>query len=238
MGKYVASRVAARRRGVIYTIAPSYQDIQRIWVGTDDGLIHVTADGGTTWKDVTPPQVTSWAKVSLIDAGRFNPATAYAAINTLRLDDLRPHILGTHDGGATWTEIVSGIPAGETVNAVREDPKKKGLLFAATERAVYVSFDDGLRWQALRQNMPVSSVRDIIVKDDDLVAATHGRGSGSWMTSRRSGRWALRRATRTRCCSSPPRAGASAGTRAPTCRGRSKSPREPIRPTAFPSTTT
>ena len=95
-----------------------------------------------------------WAKVSLIDAGRFNPATAYAAINTLRLDDLRPHILGTHDGGATWTEIVSGIPAGETVNAVREDPKKKGLLFAATERAVYVSFDDGLRWQALRQNMP------------------------------------------------------------------------------------
>jgi photosystem II stability/assembly factor-like uncharacterized protein len=164
------------QRGVIYTIAPSYQDLQRIWVGTDDGLIHVTGDGGVTWKDVTPPLVTPWAKVSLIDAGRFGPATAYAAINTLRLDDLRPHIFRTHDGGATWTEIVSGIPAGETVNAVREDPKKKGLLFAATERAVYVSFDDGMRWQALRQNMPVSSVRDIIVKNDDLVAATHGRG--------------------------------------------------------------
>ena len=117
-----------------------------------------------------------WAKVSIIDAGRFDPLTAYAAINTLRLDDLRPHIFRTHDGGKTWTEIVDGIPNGETVNAVREDPKRKGLLFAGTERAVYVSFDDGANWQSLRLNMPVSSVRDIIVKDDDLVAATHGRG--------------------------------------------------------------
>ena len=98
VGKYVASGSQPTRRGVIYTIAPSYQDIQRIWVGTDDGLIHVTADGGTTWNDVTPPQVTSWAKVSLIDAGRFNPATAYAAINTLRLDDLRPHSQGRTTG--------------------------------------------------------------------------------------------------------------------------------------------
>ena len=147
-----------------------------IWVGTDDGLIHVTADNGVTWKDVTPPAVGPWAKVSIIDAGRFDPLTAYAAINTLRLDDLRPHILRTHDGGKTWTEIVNGIPNGETVNAVREDPKRKGLLFAGTERAVYVSFDDGANWQSLRLNMAVSSVRDIIVKDDDLVAATHGRG--------------------------------------------------------------
>jgi photosystem II stability/assembly factor-like uncharacterized protein len=163
-------------RGVIYTVAPSYQELQRVWVGTDDGLIHVTANGGATWKDVTPPQLTPWSKVSLIDAGRFDPLTAYAAVNTLRLDDLRPHIYRTHDGGASWTEIAAGIPAGETVNAVREDPKKKGLLFAGTERAVYVSFDDGGRWQPLRQNMGVTSVRDIIVKDDDLVAATHGRG--------------------------------------------------------------
>jgi photosystem II stability/assembly factor-like uncharacterized protein len=177
VGKYASLPGSkGHARGVIYTIAPSYQDINRIWVGTDDGLIHVTANGGTTWSDVTPPQLAPWAKVSLIDAGRHSPLTAYAAINTLRLDDLRPHILRTHDGGKTWTEIVNGIPAGETVNAVREDPKKRGLLFAATERTVYVSFDDGANWHSLRLNMGISSVRDIIVKDDDLVCATHGRG--------------------------------------------------------------
>ncbi len=177
VGKYASDASAQPApRGVIYTVAPSYQDINRIWVGTDDGLIHVTSDNGVTWKDVTPPTVGPWAKVSVMDAGRFAPLTAYAAINTLRLDDLRPHILRTHDGGKTWTEIVNGIPNGETVNAVREDPKRKGLLFAGTERAVYVSFDDGANWQSLRLNMAVSSVRDVIVKDDDLVAATHGRG--------------------------------------------------------------
>ena len=122
------------------------------------------------------------AKVSIIDAGRFDPLTAYAAINTIRLDDLRPHILKTHDAGKTWTEIITGIPNGETVNAVREDPKKKGLLFASTERAVYFSIDDGGRWQSLRLNMPATSVRDMIVKDDDLVAATHGRGF--WLGAR------------------------------------------------------
>ena len=177
VGKY-AQHASAQpsQRGVIYTVAPSYQDVNRIWVGTDDGLVHVTADGGATWKNVTPPGVGAWAKVSVMDAGRFSPLTAYAAVNTLRLDDLRAHIYRTHDGGKTWTEIVDGIPAGETVNAVREDPKRKGLLFAGTERAVYVSFDDGASWQSLRLNMAVSSVRDLIVKNDDLVAATHGRG--------------------------------------------------------------
>jgi photosystem II stability/assembly factor-like uncharacterized protein len=177
IGKYLEQETArATRRGVIYTVAPSYKDINRIWAGTDDGLIHTTADGGLTWKDVTPPSLTPWAKVSIIDAGRFDPLTAYAAINTIRLDDLRPHIFKTHDAGKSWTEIVAGIPNGETVNAVREDPKKKGLLFASTERAVYFSIDDGGHWQSLRLNMPATSVRDIIVKDDDLVAATHGRG--------------------------------------------------------------
>ena len=177
VGKYLGDAAAKpQQRGVIYTIAPSYQDVRRIWIGTDDGLIHVTADGGLTWKDVTPPGVGPWAKVSLIDAGRFSPLTAYAAVNTLRLDDMRPHIYRTLDGGATWTEIVAGIPYGQTVNAVREDPTRKGLLFAGTERAVYVSFDDGAHWQSLRLNMAASSVRDLIVKDDDLVAATHGRG--------------------------------------------------------------
>ena len=177
VGKYLGDEAAKpQQRGVIYTVAPSYQDTRRIWVGTDDGLIQVTADGGLSWKDVTPPAVGPWAKVSLIDAGRFDALTAYAAINTLRLDDMRPHIFRTHDGGATWTEIAAGIPAGETVNAVREDPKRKGLLFAGTERTVYVSFDDGAHWQSLRLNMAASSVRDLMVKDDDLVAATHGRG--------------------------------------------------------------
>ena len=177
VGKYLGDPAAKPQpRGVIYTIAPSYQDINRIWVGTDDGLIQVTSDGGLTWKDVTPPAIGAWAKISLMDAGRFSPLTAYAAVNTLRLDDMRPHIFRTHDGGRTWAEIAAGIPDGETVNAVREDPKRKGLLFAGTERAVYVSFDDGGRWQALRLNMGATSVRDLIVKDDDLVAATHGRG--------------------------------------------------------------
>ncbi|HYA49003.1 MAG TPA: hypothetical protein VEG35_04820, partial [Burkholderiales bacterium] len=150
--------------------------IDRIWVGTDDGLIYTTADGGRHWTDVTPPALVPWAKVSIIDAGRFDALTAYAAVNTIRLDDMRPHIYRTHDGGKTWTEIVTGLPEGATVNAVREDPVRRGLLFAGTEREVCASFDDGANWQSLRLNMAASSVRDLIVKDDDLVAATHGRG--------------------------------------------------------------
>ncbi len=177
IGKYRdQTNAQSNQRGVIYTIAPSYQDTQRIWVGTDDGLIHTTTDGGTTWSDVTPPALAPWMKVSIIDAGRHDNNTAYAAINTLRLDEMRPHIYRTHDGGATWTEIVNGIPDGAPVNVVREDPQRKGLLFAGSETMVHVSFDDGDHWQSLRQNMPASSVRDLIVKDDDIVAATHGRG--------------------------------------------------------------
>jgi photosystem II stability/assembly factor-like uncharacterized protein len=164
------------QRGVIYTVAPSPRDINRIWIGTDDGLIQTTTDGGKTWSDVTPAALGPWMKVSVMDAGHSDPRTAYAAINTIRLDDMRPHIFRTHDGGKTWTEIVKGIPAGAPVNAVREDPERAGLLFASTEREVYVSFDDGDNWQSLRLNMAPSSVRDIIVHGDDLVAATHGRG--------------------------------------------------------------
>ena len=177
VGKYRDQPTAKpSQRGVIYALAPSPLDINRIWAGTDDGLIHVTVDGGLHWKDVTPSQLTPFAKVSVLDAGHFDARTAYAAINTLRLDEMRPHILRTHDGGKTWTEIVNGIPDGAPVDVVREDPERKGLLFAGTETQVYVSFDDGDHWESLRLNMPATSIRDLIVKGDDLAVATHGRG--------------------------------------------------------------
>ena len=162
------------RRGVIYTVAPSYVDINTIWCGTDDGLIQVTKDGGKSWKNVTPPQITSWSKVSLMDASHTDANTAYAAVNSIRLNDMHPHIYKTTDGGKTWTEIVNGLP-NDPINVVKEDPLRKGLLFAGSERAVYVSFDDGANWQSLRLNMPATSIRDLVIKDDDLVIGTHGR---------------------------------------------------------------
>jgi len=177
VGKYRGTPGAAvAQRGVIYAIAPSPLATGRIWVGTDDGLIHSTADGGATWKDVTPAALKPWAKVSIIDASHFDAQTAYAAIDTMRLDDTQPYIYRTHDAGKSWTRITHGIPAGGIVRVVREDPKRRGLLFAGTEQAVYVSFNDGDHWEPLRLNMPASSVRDLVVKDDDLVVATHGRG--------------------------------------------------------------
>ena len=177
VGKYANERSAtARHPGVVYTIAPSYRRENVIWAGSDDGLIHVTMNGGRSWKDVTPPAIAPWAKISLMDAGHFDTLTAYAAVNTLRLDDLRPHIFRTHDGGRSWTEIVSGIDSGATINVVREDPKQRGLLYAGSETKVWVSFDDGEHWESLQVNMPATSIRDLVIKDDDLVVGTHGRG--------------------------------------------------------------
>ena len=176
IGKYQTEQLKTMpRRGVIYTIAPSPLDSNLIWAGTDDGLIHVTRDGGKNWANVTPPSVTPWSKVSLMDASHTDPNKAYAAINRIRCDDLHPHILRTSDGGRTWLEITSGLPDNEPINTVREDPRQPGLLFAGSERSVYVSFDDGDHWQSLRLNMPATSIRDLVIKDDDLVVGTHGR---------------------------------------------------------------
>ena len=165
-----------RQRGVIYALALSPVDANRMWAGTDDGLIWLTTDGGAHWNNISPPQLSAWQKVSVLEASHTDPQSAYAAVNTLRLDDLRPYIYRTRNSGKTWTEITNGIPANENVNSVREDPKRKGLLFAGTERAAYVSFDDGDHWQSLRLNMPATSVRDLLIKDNDLAVATHGRG--------------------------------------------------------------
>ena len=162
------------RRGVIYTVAPSYVDTNTIWCGTDDGLIHLTKNAGKTWTNVTPPAITSWSKVSLMDASHTDVHTAYAAVNRIRLDDMHPHIYKTTDDGKTWKEIVNGLP-NDPINVVKEDPIRKGLLFAGSERAVYVSFDDGENWQPLRLNMPATSIRDLVIKDDDIVIGTHGR---------------------------------------------------------------
>ena len=165
----------AKNRGVIYTIAPSFRNANTIWTGSDDGFIQLTRDGGKTWTNVTPSMLTPWSKVSLMEASHFDDQSAYAAINRFKLDDLHPHIYRTHDGGVSWKEIVKGIPADEVVNSVREDPLRPRLLFAGTERGVYFSIDDGEQWQPLRLNMPATSIRDLVIHDDDIVVGTHGR---------------------------------------------------------------
>ncbi len=164
------------RFGVVYSLGPSPLRANVVWAGTDDGLIYVTRDDGKNWQNVTPPAMTAWSKVSQIEAGHFDADTAYASVDRHRIADPKPYIYRTHDGGKTWQNVVDGIPAGAYVNSVKEDPVQKGLLYAATELRVYVSFDDGAQWQPLQNNMPVTSVRDIIVHGDDLAIATHGRG--------------------------------------------------------------
>ncbi len=161
--------------GVVYTIAPSPLQASEIWAGSDTGLVHVTRDGGKTWSDVTPPGLGAWSKISLIEASHFASGTVYAAVDRHRLDDQRPYLFRTRDGGKTWQPIVTGIAQNAFINAVREDPQKKGLLFAGTEFGVYVSFNDGDQWTPLQLNLPVTSVRDLLIHGDDLLIATHGR---------------------------------------------------------------
>ena len=164
------------KRGVIYTIAPSPLRAPMVWVGTDDGFIQVTTDDGKSWQNVTPPAVGPWSRVTMIQASHFDPNVAYASIDRHQLQDFEPYIYRTHDMGKSWQQITQGLPAGVYVHAVKEDPARRGLLFAGTERGAFVSFDDGDNWQSLQANLPVTSVRDFEVYQNDLIVATHGRG--------------------------------------------------------------
>jgi photosystem II stability/assembly factor-like uncharacterized protein len=171
----VADAGKEKRRGVIYSLGPSYVRKGEIWAGTDDGLIQLTRDEGKTWSNVTPPEITAWSKVTRIEASHFDAGTAYAAVDRHRLDDLHAYLYRTRDFGKTWQMAADGIPEGYFLNCVREDPVRKGLLYACTEKGVFVSFDDGDRWQPLQLNLPTTSVRDLVIHGDDLVIATHGR---------------------------------------------------------------
>ncbi len=164
------------RRGVIYTIAPSPVEAPLLWIGTDDGLIQVTMNGGASWENVTPPALTAWSRVTMIEASRHDVNTAYASVDRHQLEDFDPYIYRTHDRGRTWTLIASGLPKGVYVHSVKEDPERKGMLFCGTERGVYLSFDEGEHWQPLQLNLPVTSMRDLQVYQNDLIIATHGRG--------------------------------------------------------------
>ncbi len=178
VGKYKTKEMETMaQRAIIYALAPSPLNVDVIWAGTDDGKVHVTTNGGTDWTDVTPPQLSSWDKVSQIDAGHFDENVAYLAINAIRKDDMTPYVYKTTDAGQTWELITSGMNPMGPVNVVREDPKKSGLLYAGTEREVYFSIDDGDNWQSLRNNMPATSIRDLVIHDNDLVIGTHGRSA-------------------------------------------------------------
>jgi photosystem II stability/assembly factor-like uncharacterized protein len=166
---------AATQRGVIYSLAPSFKNIETIWAGTDEGLIWVTRDGGKNWKDITPTALTPWSKVTQLEASHFDDQSAYASVSRFRVDDRRPYIYRTHDGGKTWQLITAGLADDAPIDTVREDPVRKGLLFAGSETSVWMSFDDGDHWQSLQLNLPHTSMRDLWIHDTDLIVATHGR---------------------------------------------------------------
>jgi photosystem II stability/assembly factor-like uncharacterized protein len=174
-GPATVQNAKQRGFGVVYSIAPSPLKADEIWAGSDTGLLHLTLDGGKTWQNGTPSGVGDWSKIAMIEASRLDPAAAYVAVDRHRLDDLRPYIYRTRDYGKTWQPITAGIGEQSFVNAIREDTKQKGLLFAGTELGIYVSFDDGDHWQPLQLNLPVASIRDITIHGDDLIVATHGR---------------------------------------------------------------
>ncbi|MBZ5681216.1 MAG: glycoside hydrolase [Acidobacteriia bacterium] len=166
---------ADKQRGVIYSLAPSFKNVNTLWAGTDDGLVWFTADGGKSWKDITPPQLTPWSKVTQISASHFDERSAYVSVSRFRINDVHPYIYRTHDGGKSWKLITTGLPDFGPIDTVREDPVRKGLLFAGTENSVWVSFDDGDHWQSLQLNLPHTAMRDLWIHENDLIVATHGR---------------------------------------------------------------
>jgi photosystem II stability/assembly factor-like uncharacterized protein len=166
----------SKRLGVIYSIAPSPVRAPLLWIGTDDGYVHVTQDDGKTWTNVTPRELNAWSKVVMLEASHFDASEAYAAVDRHRLEDNEPYIYRTKDGGKTWQKITSGLPAGVYMQTIKEDPKRRGLLIAGTELGVFVSFNDGDQWQSLQLNLPPTSMRDLAFHDNDLIVATHGRG--------------------------------------------------------------
>ena len=166
---------AEKRRGAIYSVAASFKDVNTIWAGTDDGLVWITRDNGKNWKNITPAGMIPWSKVTQISASHFDDQTAYVSVSRFRINDLHPFIYRTHDGGATWQPIATGLPDDAPVNTVREDPIRKGLLFAGTETAVWMSLDDGDHWRPLQYNLPHTSMRDLWIEGNDLIVATHGR---------------------------------------------------------------
>lgn len=174
-GPITQDNASAEYYDLIYTIAPSPRRAGLIWVGTDDGLIQLTRNGGKSWANVTPPALPAWSKISLIAASPFHAGSAYAAVNRRKLGNLEPLIYKTSDYGRSWRKIIAGLPADADVHVVREDPKKEGLLYCGTETGVYVSFDAGAHWQPLQLNLPTAPVRDLAIKNNELVAATHGR---------------------------------------------------------------
>ena len=175
VGKFVP-KDADKKRGVIYALAPSFKNTNTLWAGTDDGLLWITRDGGKKWSDITPKELTSWTKVTQISASHFDEDTAYASVSGFRINDEHPYIYRTHDGGKNWTLITAGLPDIGPVDTVREDSVRKGLLFAGTENAVWMSLDDGDHWQSLQLNLPHTSMRDLWIHENDLIVATHGRG--------------------------------------------------------------
>ena len=164
------------KRGVIYTIAPSPLRAPMVWIGTDDGLIQLTLDDGKSWQNVTPGAITPWSRVTMIEASHFDPNSAYASVDRHQLQDFEPYVYRTRDMGKTWQKITKGLPGGVYVHVVKEDPLRRGMVVAGTERGIHISFDDGDNWQPLRLNMPVTSVRDFEFYGNDLIVATHGRG--------------------------------------------------------------